>query len=147
MINGSAKIRIDDKGRGAIPTLFREFLARDERLILTFHPHGCLVLYPGARFDAVERQITEMGNIGYLDAHIEEVIIGCAEQVSLDSGGRLMIHSHLRERANIRRDALLFGVGDSIRVWDEERWEQRHLLLLSRLQDEGLSEPWKKLRI
>lgn len=147
MINGSAKVRIDDKGRGAIPTLFRDFLASDKRLILTFHPHGCLVLYPGERFDAVERQIVEMGNVGYLDAHLEEILIGCAEQVSLDGAGRLMFHSHLRERANLRRDALLFGVGDSIRIWDEERWEQRHLMLLARLQDEGLSEPWRKLRI
>ena len=130
-----------------MPNRFRDFLPSDKPFILTFHPHGCLVLYKQERFEEIEQQIAEIGNIGYLDAHMEEVIVGCAEQATLDAAGRLLIQSHLRERAQMGRDALLFGVGDSIRVWDEERWEKRHLLMLSRLQDEEISKPWRRLRI
>ena len=146
-IRGAGKVRVDEKGRLAMPALFRDFLQRQLPPVLTFHPHGCLVIYTGEHFEEIARQFSGMGNAGYLDAHMEEVIIGCAENVALDKTGRLMIHGHLRERANIRRDVLLFGVGDGIHVWDEERWEKRHLMLLTHLQDAGMSEEWKKLRI
>lgn len=147
MINGSAKTRADDKGRLMLPIKFREFLPSDSPFILTLHPHGCLTLYKNERFSEIARQIAEIGNIGFLDAHMEEVIVGCAESVLLDSAGRLLIQNHLRERANIRRNVLLFGMGDCIRVWDEERWTNRNTMALSQLQDREMEEPWRKLRI
>jgi MraZ protein len=118
-----------------------------DELILTLHPHGCLTLYPDKRFRELEEKMASMSNIGYFESHLQEVLIGCAEPLSFDGSGRFKVSPHLRQRANLRREALLFGVGDCIRIWDEERWEQRNLLMTARLQDDGISETWRQLNI
>ena len=50
MFQGETAITIDDKGRLAIPTAYREIVAREcgNRLVLTYNPFeaGCLYLYP-----------------------------------------------------------------------------------------------------
>lgn len=116
-------------------------------LVLTLHPHGCLSLYTEQQFRQVEQQITATGNMGYFDSHLEEIIVGCAESTALDSAGRITISSHLRERADIGRDVLLFALANSIRLWNKDKWEQRNTLLTARLQDEEVSVPWKNMRI
>ncbi|MCH9757551.1 MAG: hypothetical protein K0U19_00395 [Proteobacteria bacterium] len=147
MITGSAKVRIDEKGRLAIPNRFREALNASNGLVLTMHPHKHLSLYKKDAFEALKEKLLQMPNIGYIESHLQEVIIGCAEHVSLDSAGRIMVQNNLRMLAAIERETLFFGVGESIHIWDEKLWEQRNLVLLSRLQDGELSEQWKQLKI
>ena len=52
MFQGETAITIDDKGRLAIPTAYRDLVAREcgNRLVLTYNPfeQGCLYLYPPA---------------------------------------------------------------------------------------------------
>lgn len=146
-VTGSAKIHPDEKGRIAIPSRLRDHLLAATTLTLTLHPHGCLSLYTDMQFAKVKEQILASGNMGYFDSHLEEIIIGCAETITIDNAGRITISSHLRERTRIKRDVLLFGVGESVRIWDEERWEQRNTLMTANLQDDGISEPWKNIRI
>ena len=147
MITGSAKVRMDDKGRLAIPNRFREPLAKGRGLVLTLHPHNHLILYSEDVFEARKQQLLAMPNIGYMESHLLEVFIGCAEQVAMDGTGRVMVQNHLRERAKIEREVLLFGVGDNIHIWDEKSWEQRNEVFVARLQDEGFSERWQNIKL
>ena len=34
-----------------------------------------------------------------------------------------------------------------MRIWDEERWEQRNQVMEARLQDEEFSQQWRNLNI
>ena len=149
MTTGSAKVKTDDRGRLAIPTRMRDDLlsAGDNEWILTANPHQCLSLYAPKQFNIIKREFSKLANVGFMESHMEELIIGSAEPVILDNAGRILIPNALRTFADIKRDVLLFSVANSVRIWDHERWEQRQVLVLSRLQDEGLSEPWKTLRI
>ena len=146
-VTGSARSRIDDKGRISLPARCRDLFDADAEAVITLNPYESLSLYAPPVFARLCDQITAIGNVGFADAHLEEMIIGCAETVTLDSAGRLLISSHLRQRAKINRAVLLFAVGDSVRIWDEEQWEKRHVWVASQLQEQGLSEPWKKVRI
>lgn len=147
MMTGSAKVRIDEKGRLAIPHRFREAFAGGSGLVLTLHPHDHLVLYTHSRFQQIREDMLKMPNIGYHESHLQEKIIGCAEEVNLDSAGRIMVQSNLRARAKIERDVLFFGIGEKIHIWDEKAWSQRDAVVLSHLQDGGLSEQWQNLKI
>ena len=57
MFQGETAITIDDKGRLAIPTAYRELVASacGNRLVLTYNPfeNGCLYLYPQAVWEKV----------------------------------------------------------------------------------------------
>ena len=59
MFQGETAITIDDKGRLAIPTSYRDLVAREcgNRLVITYNPFdaGCLYLYPQAGLGARAR--------------------------------------------------------------------------------------------
>jgi len=154
MMTGAAKVRLDDKGRLALPNRYRDALAAGDSgdsvaagLVLTMHPHKHLALYTERAFAALRDQVLSLPNLAYEAAHLQELIVGCAESAALDSAGRISVSGALRARAGIGRDALLFGVGEKIHIWDEQAWEQRDLLLRARLQDAELSEQWRALKI
>ena len=147
VIRGSDKIRIDEKGRLAFPNRFRECLQSGGNWYLTSHPHGCLALYNEERFQQIVDHFRKTPNTSYFDSHMEEVLIGSAETVQLDSSGRILIHNHLRERAKIKRDILLFVFDERMRIWDEERWEQRNQDMEKRMKDEEFSLQWRNLNL
>ncbi len=148
MICGSAKIRLDDKGRLALPSRFREHIQGLDGAYLTAHPHGCLALYSRAQFEEIVAQFEAAPKLPFFASHIEEVVVGCAEPLRLDTAGRVHLNPSLRTRARMERDVLLFVMNGRVRFWAEERWEQRHQVLEARLQDEGFSEElWRGVKI
>ena len=142
---GAAKVRLDDRGRVAAPKQYRELLR--EPSVLTAHPHGCLAVYTEARFAEIAAQLASRPNTNYYDSILEEIVLGGAEPLVLDAADRFLIGGHLRADAAIARDARLFKLPDSVRIWSEERWTQRHALMTSRLQDEEFSSTWRELRL
>lgn len=148
MICGSAKIRMDDRGRLALPNRFRDYVQAMDGAYLTAHPHGCLALYSREKFEDIVAQFERMSKMPFFNSLIEEMMVGCAEEVKLDSAARIQISNSLRARARIERDALMFVMNGRMRIWAEERWEQRHQVLETRLQDDGFSEElWRDLKI
>ncbi len=144
---GAAKVRLDDRGRLAVPNRFRDILRNSGDFVLTSHPHGCLAVYSIARFDSISAQFRERSNMSYFDSHLEELVIGSAEKLLLDSADRFLIGGHLRTYAAIERDVRLFNLPDTMRIWGEERWEQKHALMMARLQDADMTTTWKELRL
>lgn len=142
---GSAKVRLDDRGRIAAPKQFRELLRAPS--VLTGHPHGCIAIYTAAKFAEISEKLRTRPNTGYFDAILEEIVAGTAETLQLDSADRFLIGGHLREDAAIERDARMFYLSDSVRIWGEERWKQRNALMTARLQDEEFSATWRDLRL
>ena len=144
-IIGTAIVRLDDRGRVAAPKQFRELLSAPS--VLTGHPHGCLAVYTAARFAEIEEQIRALPPSGYFNSLLEEIVLGGAEHLQMDAAGRFLIGGHLRDVAAIKRDARLFKLPDSVRVWSEEIWKQRYALMTARLQDEEFSPEWRNLRL
>ena len=64
MFQGETAITIDDKGRLAIPTAYREPVARvcAGRLVLTYNPFesGCLYLYPQPVWERLRDQVNAL---------------------------------------------------------------------------------------
>ena len=142
---GSAKARMDEKGRLAVPARYRPLFGDGESAVVTAHPHGCLVLYPADIFAEKARRVGEMPNTGFWDAALQEMLLGFAEEAKMDAAGRLLLSPALRDHAAIERDTILLAVGGAVRIWDERRWEQRKIAMQSALQDGGLSEQWRNL--
>ena len=64
MFQGETAITVDDKGRLAIPTAYREQVAREcaNRLVITYNPFepGCLWLFPHAEWEQVRDQVNAL---------------------------------------------------------------------------------------
>jgi MraZ protein len=60
MFQGAAALSLDTKGRFAIPARHREALASAAggKLVLTAHPHRCLLFYPEPAWEPIRDKVS-----------------------------------------------------------------------------------------
>lgn len=134
---GKTAISLDSKGRLAVPTRYREILQNDaqNQMTITEHPDGYLMLFPRPQW------LTLKNNAAQLDqdaAWWKRVVIGSANDVELDSAGRILVSPELREAAQINKEVLLIGMLSHFEIWDRSVYQQRKTLEMSRPQPTSL---------
>jgi MraZ protein len=124
MFQGETAITIDDKGRLAIPTAFREPVARvcDNRLVVTYNPYeqGCLWLYPQSVWETVRDQVNALPNAKRVHRNLQLKLVGAATFVEADGSGRLLLPASHRNAAGIEKKAVLLGMGSKFELWSEQ---------------------------
>ena len=75
MFEGAAALNLDAKGRLAIPARHREPLlaAAEGSLVLTAHPHRCLLLYPSPAWQPIRDQILRASSLDSRAAAIKRL--------------------------------------------------------------------------
>jgi len=129
MFEGATALSLDAKGRIAIPTRHRDVLlaaAADGGLTLTAHPHRCLLLYPVPAWRPIRDQILKASGLDPRAASIKRVMVGNARTEELDSAGRLLIASELREFAKLEKTIYLVGMGSHFEIWSESGWKAQN---------------------
>ena len=127
MFQGAAQLNLDAKGRMAVPTRTRDPLTQGGtvRLVLTAHPDGCLLLYPGPAWEPIRAQVMAFPSLDRQLSNWKRLLVGFAQDVELDSAARLLIPPELREFAHITRAVMLVGQGSHFEIWDLESWNQQ----------------------
>jgi len=128
MFEGAAALSLDAKGRLAIPARHREALlaAAEGSLVLTAHPHRCLLLYPSPAWQPIRDQILRASSLDSRSAAIKRVLVGNARSEALDSAGRLLVAPELREYAQLEKTVCLVGMGSHFEIWSEAGWKQQN---------------------
>ena len=128
MFEGATAISLDAKGRLAIPARHREPLlaAAEGSLVLTAHPHRCLLLYPSPAWQPIRDQILRASSLDSRAAAIKRVLVGNARTEELDSAGRLLVAQELREYAKLEKTVYLVGMGSHFEIWSEAGWRQQN---------------------
>jgi len=124
LFQGSNALTMDAKGRISIPTRHRDaLLSRVEgRLTLTRHPDGCLLVYPRNEWEKKREQIAAFP----MQARsLQRLLLGYAQDVQMDSAGRILIAPELRQAAGLEREVLLMGMASHFELWDNARWEHQ----------------------
>ena len=77
MFEGAAALNLDAKGRLAIPARHRDALiaAGNGELVLTAHPHKCLLLYPAPAWQPIRDQILKASSLDPRAAAIKRVMV------------------------------------------------------------------------
>lgn len=120
MFLGRHAHNLDEKGRLAIPSRFRESLR--EGLVLTRGIDRCIAAYPR---DAWELLATRVNGLPMTDPHARQfrrMVFAEAVDLKLDSQGRVLVPGSLRDYAEIDREAVIVGVHASIEIWSPDRW-------------------------
>ena len=133
MFQGATQINLDAKGRMAVPTRSRDALTAGGtvKLVLTAHPHGCLLLYPMPAWEPIRAQVMTFSSVDRQASLWKRLLVGFAEEHELDSAGRLLVSPELRDFAHITRAVMLVGQGSHFELWDLERWNAQLEALLS----------------
>lgn len=121
-------MNLDAKGRMAIPARHRDVLATigEGRLVLTTHPHRCLLLYPEPAWAPIRERILAAPSFDPRSAAAKRVLVGNAREDGLDGAGRLLIAPELRAYAGLEKQIWLVGMGSHFEIWSDAGWAAQH---------------------
>ena len=133
MFQGAVALSLDVKGRLAIPVCYREALAAvaDGRLVLTAHPHGCLLLYPEPAWEPIRDKVLAASSFNKQAAAIKRLLVGNAREEEMDAAGRLLIAPELRRFAVLDKQVWLVGQGSHFEIWSDSGWQQQQEAVLA----------------
>jgi len=127
MYRGVTLLNLDGKSRVAVPTKYREALLTESKgsVVLTAHPHGCLLLYPQVAWEPIQNKIMQLSSFDKKSSKLQRLLVGYAEDVSLDGSGRILISAELRNFSKIEKTIMLVGQGSHFELWSEEAWSHQ----------------------
>ncbi|MFM9913645.1 MAG: division/cell wall cluster transcriptional repressor MraZ [Methylophilaceae bacterium] len=125
MFRGATSLNLDVKGRLAVPSRHRDALMSQSagRLVLTAHPHGCLLLYPQPAWEPIQAKLTSLSSFNKQSSALQRLLVGHAEDLEMDSAGRLLVSPTLREFAKLDKQAMLVGQGSHFELWNMDAWK------------------------
>ena len=142
MFQGETAITVDDKGRLAIPTAYRELVAGAcaNRLVVTYNPFepGCLWLFPHEEWEKVRDQVNALSKVVKSHRDMQMKIVGAAAVVEPDGAARILLPASQRATTGIEKKAVLLGMGNKFELWSE----QAHLARIRQTigEDENTNE-------
>ncbi len=125
MIRGINSATLDAKGRMALPARLREMfaLASDSKAVVTVDVRdSCLLMYPLNEWEVVQQAIEGLSNFDHQVRRLQRMLIGHATDLELDSAGRVLLPSMLREYAQLEKKLVLVGQSNKIEIWSEPVW-------------------------
>lgn len=127
MFRGVNSLNLDAKGRLAIPTRYREDLARhcQGQMVLTVDRDHCLLLYPLPDWEEIERKLVKLPSFNPQARRLQRLLIGHATECELDGNGRILLPPPLREFAGLNKAVVMIGQGNKFEIWDEAVWNTR----------------------
>ena len=148
MFQGETAITIDDKGRLAIPTSYRDLVAREcgNQLVITYNPFeaGSLYLYPLAVWERVRDQVNALPRTKQTSRAFQLKLVGAATFVEPDGSGRISIPPSHRNATGIEKKAVLLGMGDKFELWSEQA---HHAQIRQTLTDADLGDGLLELQL
>jgi MraZ protein len=127
MFRGVNTLNLDSKGRLAIPTRYREMLARhcNGQMVVTVDRDHCLLLYPLPDWEEIERKLTKLPSFNKQARRLQRLLVGHATECELDGSGRILLPPPLREFATLNKSVVMIGQGNKFEIWNEEAWNTR----------------------
>ena len=120
-------INLDSKGRLGIPITYRDHimgLLKGSMVITIDTEEKCLLLYPSGIWSKIQGKINDLPSFNKNARRIQRLLIGHAEDIDVDSSGRILISRPLREYASLTKKIILIGQGDKFEIWDQNSWNE-----------------------
>lgn len=116
---GSYNHTIDSKNRLFLPAKQRDYLG--STVILTRGLRNCLYMYTA---EGWENFISAIENDNDFISDEETLyFLGNAQEVDVDSQGRITVPQTLRSFFGIGKDVTIVGAGQRLEIWKTEDWE------------------------
>ena len=128
MFKGIHNINLDAKGRLTMPTKYRNTISDQSNgnMVVTIDSEEkCLLLYPATIFSNIEKKINDLPSFTKNHRRIQRLIIGHAEDLELDSSGRILLPKPLRLVAEMSKKITLIGQGQKFEIWSDDIWSNR----------------------
>jgi MraZ protein len=122
MFLGEYDHNLDDKGRLAIPSRFREELG--DGVVITRGFERCLMGFPRTIWEQLAQRVSAL-SLGQGEArNLRRLLFSGAADVMLDRQGRILIPQNLREYAELGDQVIVAGLNTHFEIWATTRWNE-----------------------
>src|ERR671930_685657 len=121
MFWGTHRVRVDEKGRLAIPASYRRQLP--EGSFISIGQDGVLTIYPPEQWEALSDRLRDP-LLGPEQRALSRALFSNAVACEFDGQGRVSLSAEQRRLAGIapRSTAVVIGNGRVVEIWSEGRW-------------------------
>jgi MraZ protein len=120
MLLGEYELRLDHKGRLAIPARFRE--AFRDGLVLSRGFDKCLIVYTAEEWEKVAEKLVALPLTQLNPRRISRFTFSGAFDLKLDRQGRVIIPMTLRQYAEMDDEAIVVGAYSHLQIWSKKLW-------------------------
>lgn len=124
MFNGQFEYRVDEKGRVPIPPKFRTEELKKEGVVLCPGIEKCINVYPVSEWKKLAGSLTANSIIPSKIRKLNRFIFASSFDTEIDSQGRIMVPSKLRQYAGLNEEVVMAGVNTYIELWSKEQWDK-----------------------
>ncbi|GAA4324866.1 division/cell wall cluster transcriptional repressor MraZ [Klenkia terrae] len=122
MFLGSHALRLDEKGRLALPVRFRELASGG--VVLTKGQERCVYGLTHERVAEVQRaRAAAMAADTSKARAVNRLGFGSMVELEPDKAGRITLPALLRDYAGLDRDVVVVGVDTRFEIWDATAWD------------------------
>jgi len=134
---------IDAKGRLCIPAALRNCLGGDDlkdKFYVTLWNRGSLAAHSK---ESWEKLVANFNSKSVGEQEEMEWLITYACPCELDGQGRILIPTHLRDYAQLKKDVTIVGMGERAEIWDAEN---RAAIDAAEITPDKLGKVFKELK-
>lgn len=143
MFFGTNLVKLDAKGRAAIPARHRERLhvTSGSRVAVTVHPMGepCLWMYPQDEWEKTAEMVANLPPLNAQNAMLQHILFSNLYELELDGQGRILLPQSLRDHAQIEggKQIAIVGKGRRFEIWSEEAMQAQNAACMEALREPG----------
>lgn len=155
MYFGTNLVKLDTKGRVAIPARHRERLREScgSRVAVTIHPTGdsCLWMYPWDEWEKTAEMVSNLPPLNKENAMLQHILFSNLFELELDSQGRILLPVSHRQHAELEASQAvgIVGKGRRFEIWSEQALNDRSESCLDAVRQSGsvVSETLQQLML
>lgn len=118
---------LDPKRRVSLPMKMRKLLKKN--VIIARGIDKCIFLYAPEAWNTMTETISSDPTKSTENRNLSRFMYTGADQVEIDSLGRILIPEHLCSFADIEDEVALVGVQSRIEIWNSKKWKEYQKML------------------
>ncbi|MBI2415204.1 MAG: division/cell wall cluster transcriptional repressor MraZ [Candidatus Kerfeldbacteria bacterium] len=122
MFIGEYSHTVDEKGRLAVPTKFRETLGRS--VVVTRGLDNCLFVYTAPEWQKLAEKLAALPIAKANTRAFARLMLAGAMDCELDKQGRIVLPEYLRQYAGLKKTVVIAGLLNRLEVWDQATWNK-----------------------
>lgn len=120
MFFGEYQYSIDQKGRVTIPPKYRDSFK--EGVILSRGLDICIAVYTVHEWEKKAAEISSLSMNQTKNRRLARATFSSAFTIDIDSQGRVLLPSTLKDYASISNEVVIVGIGACLEIWSKEQW-------------------------
>jgi MraZ protein len=133
MLIGEYLHRLDPKRRVSIPAKMRKVFG--DKVIVTRGLDKCLFLYTEPQWQVIASKLSELSMGQTKTRQFVRMMLAGAEEVELDTLGRVLIPEHLASYAGLKGEVVVTGVYTRAEIWAKDTWHSYRSLVTERADE------------